>query len=385
VRTGSQVISVAHVITTLDVGGAERALVRLATALADRGVRQLVVSLKPPGPLAADLRRAGVPVHGVSMRPERAVGSGLAGLTSLTGLLRRAAPDVVQTWMYHADVLGGLAARAAGCGPVAWNVRHADLPLEGYGASTAALGLASVPLAHVLPRVVVTNSASGLERHVARGYPRARMRLIPNGVPLPTTATPDRRAVRAELGLPEDALVIGRVGRDHPQKDLPTLLHAVALLRERGTEAVLAVVGEGYRIGEAGFDHAVAAAGLTGIVHGYGRRADAATLPAAFDLAVSSSAFGENCPNAVLEAMAVGVPVVTTDVGDSARVVGDTGLVVPPRDPAALAAALERLSRAGADERHRLGAAAARRIVDHYSVAVMADRYEALYRELAAG
>lgn len=397
-------ISIAHVITTLDVGGAERALVRLATALEGPDVRQLVVSLKPPGPLASDLRAAGIPVHTVAMEPSRSIGTGPAGVARLVHLLRRARPDVVQTWMYHADVLGGLAARAAGIGAVAWNVRHADLPLEGYGAATAALGRVSVPLAHVLPRCVVTNSASGLDRHVARGYPRDAMRLIPNGVPLPDEATPDREAARAALGLPPDAFVIGRVGRGHPQKDLPTLLAAVARLRAEGRDLCLAVVGEGYRSGEPTFDRAVADAGLAGangvagadgatgvagavradgVVRGYGRRGDAALLPRAFDVAVSSSAFGENCPNAVLEAMAVGTPVVTTDVGDSARVVGDTGRVVPPRDPAALAAALGALYDLGPEERRRLGLAAAARVAAEYSLATMTERYRRLYRELA--
>jgi glycosyltransferase involved in cell wall biosynthesis len=379
------VVRVAHVTTTLDVGGAERALVRVATGLAARGVPQLVVSLHPAGPLATPLRAAGIPVHSVRMQPNRPVRAAFGGTARLSALLRRARPDVVQTWMYHGDLVGGLAARAAGDAVVAWNVRHSDLPLEGYGRTTALLGRVSVPASHVLPRVIVTNSVTGLEQHVARGYPRARMRTIANGVPLPTAATPDRAAARARLGLSQEAFVVGRVGRHHPQKDLPTLLGAVARVRAHHPEVVLALVGEGLDGTDPTVTRAVAAAGLTGAVHLLGRRDDAAEVPVAFDVAVSSSAYGENCPNAVLEAMAVGTPVVTTDVGDSARIVGDTGEVVAPRDPAALAAALERVLALPAQERDVLGARAAARIREGWSLERMVDRYEELYRELAAG
>ena len=375
-------ISVAHVITSLDVGGAERALCHLAPELRRRGLRQLVVCLLPPGAMAASLTGAGVAVHALHMRPEAVLRSGAAGATELVRLLRRAGPDVVQTWMYHADLVGGLAARAAGIGDVVWNVRHADLPLEGYGPLTAAVGRASALASRLVPRRIVTNSAVARDAHVARGYPPARMRLVPNGVPEPDPRSPTRAAARRELGLPADALVVGRVGRFHPQKDLPTFLRAARDLHDAHPGTRFALVGQGMDAANAELARWIREQDLGEAVHLHGPRADAARLQVAFDVAVSSSAFGETCPNAVLEAMAAGVPVATTDVGDSARMVGEAGAVVPPRDPGALAAALRRLAGLSPEARDRLGEVARERARTHFSLDAMADGYEAVYREL---
>ena len=375
-------ISVAHIITGLDVGGAERALCHVAGGLRERGLQQLVVSLQPRGPMAAEVERAGVRVHDVGMHPQAPLRSGGPGLARLVSLLRRARPDVVQTWMYHADLLGGLAARAAGTDAVAWNVRHADLPLEGYGRRTAVLARLGVAASRFVPRVIVTNSAAASKAHVARGYPSDRLRLVPNGA-----ATPDgvrtREAARMALDLPPDALVVGRVGRFHEQKDVPTLLAATRTVTEHVPRTRLALIGAGMTWDNALLASWVRDLGLEGVVHLCGPRADAGTLPPAFDLAVSSSAYGETCPNAILEAMAAGVPVATTDVGDSARIVGDTGMVVPPRAPDALAAAMVRMLAQPPDERARLGAAARSRVATRFSLSAMIDGYEAVYRELA--
>lgn len=378
-----QVVSVAHVITDLDVGGAERTLAHVAAGLRERGLRQLVVSLKPPGVMADELRAGGVPVHSPGLRPDAPARSATAGLVSLVDLLARARPDVVQTWMYHADVIGGLAARAAGHRNVVWNVRHADLPLEGYGALTAAVGWASVPASRLVPRRIVTNAAASLEAHVARGYPPSRLRLVPNGTRVPDAAALDRRQLRTRLGLPEDALVIGRVARAHPQKDTPTLLRAVGEVHRRLPATRLVLVGAGMSETDHELTRWLREEGLEEAVYRLGPRTDAAHLPAAFDVAVSSSAYGETCPHAVLEAMAAGVPMVVTDVGDAARMVGATGEVVPPRDPAALARALCRLGSAPPAERELRGAAARERVREHYSMAAMVSGYEDLYRELA--
>ena len=373
--------SVAHVITSLDVGGAERALTHVAAGLRRRGVRQLVVSLLPPGRTARTLEEIGVPVHGLDLRPDAPLRSGVA-LAGLVGLLRRARPDVVQTWMYHADLLGGTAARLAGVEAVAWNVRHADLPLEGYGRSTAAIGRLSVPASRVVPRLIVTNSLAAREAHAARGYPRERMRVIPNGVAGPARAGLTRTAARHVLGLRHEAPVVGHVGRFHDQKDYPTLLRAAREVLDRVPDVRFALVGEGLESENATLVTWIRDAGVERAVHLCGPRADASRLPVAFDVAVSSSAYGEACPNTLLEAMVLGTPVVTTDVGDSGRVVGTSGVVVPPRRASSLAQAVASLLQRGPEERARLGLLARRRVEEHDSLAAMVDGYEAVYREL---
>jgi glycosyltransferase involved in cell wall biosynthesis len=122
-----------------------------------------------------------------------------------------------------------------------------------------------------------------------------------------------------------------------------------------------------------------------GHVHLLGEQRDVPRLLNAFDIATSSSSYGEGLPNAIGEAMATGIPCVVTDAGDSALLVGDTGIVVPKRDPGALCAAWQWLLDAGSDFRRAMGERARKRIMEHYSLQVMIRRYETLYRNLTSG
>jgi glycosyltransferase involved in cell wall biosynthesis len=372
-------LRLAHVITSLDVGGAERVLVRVARGLGARGFEQVVVSLKPPGAFAEDLRAAGIPIHSTGMAPDRVLVGSTLGAGRLVGLLRRLRPEVVQTWMYHADVVGGVAARLSGIRRTYWNVRHADLPLEGYGRVTAGIARASVPLSRRVPERIVVNSVAGRDAHADRGYPPEKMVVVPNGVPVPSVGGATRDRVRAQLRIPPDGVIVTHVGRFHEQKDHPGLLRAAATVCRSHPEVVFVLCGTAVTPANQALSTLVRTHGLDGKVRLLGARDDVDTIHAATDVAVCSSAYGESFPNAILEAMAAGVPVVTTDVGDCAHIVGGTGRVVPPRDPEALAGAIGAFVAAGAERRRAQGRRARHRVEERFSLERMVERYAALY------
>jgi glycosyltransferase involved in cell wall biosynthesis len=189
--------------------------------------------------------------------------------------------------------------------------------------------------------------------------------------------------VRAELGLPPDAPLIAMVARFDPVKDHPTFLEAAARLHARRPDVRFLLCGRDVTWENRGLAAAVERAGARGFVHLLGQREDVARVTAALDLSTLSSSCGEGFSNVVGEAMACGVPCVVTDVGDSGAIVADTGLVVPPRDPEALAAAWAQLLARPAEERAAIGRAARRRIEDNYSLDVIVRRYQDLYEELA--
>ena len=164
-----------------------------------------------------------------------------------------------------------------------------------------------------------------------------------------------RSAVRQELGLPVDATLIGFIARFHPQKDHRTFLQAATILSEQVPDSQFVLVGRGVTVDNEELRGLIAAHGPRHGVHLLGERADIPRLTAALDIATCSSAFGESFPSVVGEAMACGVPCVVTDVGDAARIVGDTGRVVLPKDAAALAAAWSELIELGPDGRRELG------------------------------
>lgn len=374
-------LKITHVITGLNTGGAEMSLLKLLTHTDRTAFEPQVISLTDIGPVGERLTAAGVRVRALGMR------SGLPNplaVHKLARWLRTDQPHVVQTWMYHADLIGGLAARWAGRLPVAWGIRQSNLEPRGNKRTTIWTARACARLSRWLPARIVCCAEAARRTHAGIGYSADRMVVIPNGFDL-SQFRPDpaaRLAVRRELGLADDALLVGLMARFDPQKDHRNFIAAAAHLHARLPDVQFVLCGQGVGWENAELAGWIEAAGIHRHCHLLGQRADMPRLMAALDISVLSS-FGEGFPTVVGEAMACAVPCVVTDVGDAAVLVGDTGKVVPPRDPAALAAACHGLIAAGPVERSRLGLTARQRVQQHYSLAAMVSRYEALYRELA--
>jgi len=359
-----------HVITGLGTGGAERQLVALALATRANGrPAPVVVSLTPGGANRKRLEAAGISVFDLGMR--RGLPDPLA-LFRLVRLIRRLRPGVVQSWMYHADLvalaallLSGRRGRTA----LFWGVRCSDMDLSAHGRVFAAVVRLAARLSG-MPDGVVANSERGRQVHEALGYRPKVWHVVDNGIdverfrPDPET----RRRVRAELGIAEEAPLAIAVARVDPMKDYPTLAAALADV----PELTCLVAG-------LGTEHLAGPTNMRRL----GERQDIEQLLAAADLMVSSSAYGEGFSNAIAEAMATGLAVVATDVGDNARLVGDAGTIVPPRDATALAAALAAFAR----DRQALAAAgkvARARIADNFTVGHLVRRFDALHDAAAA-
>lgn len=362
---------VLHVITGLGQGGAETMLARLIEALPE--IAHVVAPLTRDLALGDRIAAAGARIVPLGMRGPLGLPAAVARLAVL---IRRVRPDVIQSWLYHADLAATLGRAAAFSHvPLAWSLRCSDMDLARYALATRLVVRALARLSGV-PSVIASNSEAGLAWHRRLGYRARRTVVIPNGFET-DRFRPDREA-RARLlalaGWREDAVVAGLVARVDPMKDhagflaalarTPPALHAV--LVGRGTEGL-----------------AIPPA-LAGRVVALGPREDVAALTAGFDIACLASRFGEGFPNVLGEAMACGVACVTTDVGDAAAIVDAAGVVVPPGDPAALADALTGLA-ADPERRRALGAAGRARVLAEYALPAIAARYAALWRGLAAG
>jgi glycosyltransferase involved in cell wall biosynthesis len=366
-------ITVLHLITGLEIGGAERMLMQVASRSDRSRFRMVVVSMTGPGSMGPLLEAAGIQDHSLGLR------RGLPdprGIVRLIRLMREYRPAVLQTWLYHADLLGVLAGRLGFKSRLFWNLRCTEM--VGTAGLTRLLASCSA-----IPDGIVVNSDAGQRQHAALGYHPRRWISIPNGFDT-GLFRPDaeaRRRGRLELMLPDDAVAILLPARYHPMKDQSNFLAAAALLAARYPEAQFALAGTGAGPENRALADAAVAQGLGGRIRFLGERRDLATLYPAFDIITLASAFGEGFPNVLGEAMACGVPCVATDVGDAAAIVGDCGTVVPPRNPEALAAGWERLLRLGAEQRSALGLRARERIVEHYNIACIVGRFEALYAE----
>jgi glycosyltransferase involved in cell wall biosynthesis len=373
-------ITVLHLITSLDTGGTEMMLYKLVAHSDPTTFRHVIVSLAGFGPVGEKIAALGVPVHALSMR--RGVPDPRA-LTRLVGVIRRVRPDVVQTWLYHADLLGLLGVTLARLRvPVIWNIRSA-IDVDDLGRGVATVARLCTRLSR-LPVAIVTNSEAAKALHARLGYQPKEWVIIPNGFDT-ERFVPDeskRDPVRNELGLAAGALLIGLVARFDPLKDHATFLRAAGLLGQLCEEPHFVLIGRGITSTNTALRERVEASGVGHRVHLLGERVDIPRLTAALDVATCSS-YGESFPNIIGEAMACAVPCVVTDVGDAAQIVGDTGRVVPPREPPALAVAWRELIELGPEGRRELGRRARARVEERYSLDSVVRQYEALYERLA--
>ncbi|MDO9171858.1 MAG: glycosyltransferase [bacterium] len=362
---------VAHVIGSLRTGGAERQLVNYLLAADRDEFRHTAVCLQERGELAAVVEAAGIPVVRIPIRTRHAVGS----LRRFAGWLRDQDVAVVHAHMHDSALWGRLAGRWAGV-PVLMTTEHGKELWKGP---------LRVAIDHHLSRWTARHIAvarDGMEIRIRRErFDPGKLILIPNGVPIPAEPGNDagRRRVRAEFGLADDTPVLGTVGRVVEAKGYEHLLAALVALRETRPRLRWLAVGDGDRRSD--LTARAAAAGLGDAVIWAGRRDDVNDLLAAMDVWVMSSV-REGLPVALLEAMAACRPIVATNVGGIPDAVrdGSEGLLVPPADPAALAAAIAQLL-ADPTRAAGLAAAARRRAQADYGIGSVARRIEDVYRQ----
>lgn len=375
----TQKIKIVHLITTLTVGGAEMMLYRLVSSMDQQRFESVVISLTDGGDIGERIKEAGFRVYSLGMRRGQPTPLGLGRLVSL---LKQEHPTILQTWMYHANLLGIVASKLAGKPTVVWNIRCSTFEfsqkqrLSDWTTRTCALISAS-------PRLIVVNSEAGQHFHTQLGYHPREWRLIPNGINTeqyhPNAEA--RFAVRQELGLESDTPLIGLVARFDPIKGHQTFLQAAANLKQWQPEAHFLMVGLNVTIENKSLMDSIRKGGLLDNVHLLGLRHDIPRLTAALDIATSSSD-AEGFSNTVGEAMSCGVPCAVTDVGDSAKIVSDTGKVVPARDPQALATAWNELLLMENGARLELGIRARHRVESLFALDYVVKQYEDLYESL---
>lgn len=378
----SQPLEVMHVISGLHHGGAETVLLRLLAASGE-GTRHTVISMGNEGVMGPRFREAGIELHALDMQGPL---SSLRGLWRLYRLLRARRPDVVQTWMYHADLLAGLVTRLAGIRALSWGIRNSGVGLSLGSRSARMAAWLCARLSGCLPGVIVACAHKAVRVHARWGYKADRMLVIPNGYDLDEWHPDPVRgqAVRAGLDVPEGAFLLACVARWNPQKDHQTLFAALAQCVRAHPGLRCALIGLGMSRDNARLVEMARHYGLLDNLLFLGRRDDVPALMQAVEIHVLSSV-AEGFPNVVCEAMAAGAASVVTDVGDAALIVGEHGWVVPPRDAAALASAIEQAMRTVRSPQWPAQQAAARAsLAARYGVQAMVSRYETAWRRLAA-
>ena len=366
-------LRVIHLITSLSRGGAEHMLYKLLSSLDRDRIEPVVISLVPGGVYAEKIADLGIPVHTLNWR--RVWASPLA-LIRLARLVARIGPDIIHAWMYHAALAGLLSAPRR---PMIIAIRQA---MHGLAHEKPMTRLVIRALGQLSGKALAIcyNARLSRTQHEGFGFAAKSSLVIPNGFDT-ELLKPDREQgteIRKSLGLRTDQFVVLHLARLHPVKDHAAMLSAAQSLLPN-PRFVFVLAGTGVTAAHPLFAHLD-----PDRFRLLGDRDDVPALLKAADLLCLSSIWGEAFPNVVGEAMASGVPCIATDIGDSAFVVGDTGMIVPPGDPEALAKAISHMAGLAAHERADLGARARQRIVENFSLAKVAHDYMDLYDAVLA-
>ncbi|MEM9543633.1 MAG: glycosyltransferase [Cyanobacteria bacterium P01_E01_bin.42] len=373
-------VKVVHIITDLDMGGAEMTLYRLLSRCDRARFSPTVISLMDRGALGDRIAALDIPLYTLNLNPKL---PSLKAILYLIKLIRKIKPDIIQGWMYHANLAGFLSSFLVRK-PCIWGIRNSFYSLTYEKKQTTAIILISSLLSNLIERIVFVSEISHAQ-HLKLGYSRRKSLVIPNGIDISIFApsTQARKSLRYQLGLSDKSILIGKIARFHPQKDHENFLQAAALLRQNRSHLDISFLlcGQGCDRENSTLRQFIERENLTHKVHLLGQREDMPNIAAALDIATSSS-FTEAFPNTIAEAMSCGIPCVVTDVGDSAKLVGDFGKVIPSQNPEALARAWQELLDLGDKERHDLGQLARQRIEKNFSLKSSVQCYETLYQEI---
>jgi glycosyltransferase involved in cell wall biosynthesis len=375
-------MKVLHIIIGLNAGGAELMLMRLINShRGNPGFHHSVVSLTQVGRVGDQLREAGVDVRVLGMHSVLDIPR---VLWQLVWIIRANCPDIVQTWMYHADLLGGLAARLAGRGCIVWGVRSTAIPQGMWSLTYWLVRLCAVG-SYVIPHGIICCAKSAKEAHLKLGYMARKMSVIPNGYDFSQFdgQLHTRFKVRQELGFQPDEIVIGTVGRFDPLKDFHNFVAAASQLSAKRQNTKYLMVGRNIDWANPVLRGWIESEGLANKFRLVGEQSDVPYFLSALDIFCLSSA-NEAFPNVVVEAMAMGLPCVVTCAGDAAEILGDDDFVVPVKDAALLSKALLQMCDLGRDQRAKLGRLNAEKVRAGYGIESIRKQYEAAYDEIAS-
>lgn len=377
----NRVIKVLYITSGLRSGGAESALLRLLERAALGGCAPCVISLHDEGKYGSELARRGIPLYCLRLnRPSSLV----TGLVRLFLIARRFRPDVIQGWMYHGNVAALLSRMfVPGSPKIIWGVR-ANLQSLSTDRPLTRLTIRIGALLSGLVDLIIYVSRGAEELHTRLGYCGRRVLVIPNGFDVKRFTPPsavERMRSRVTLGFEPTRILCVHIARFHPVKDHVTFLNAAAIVAMRNPDVRFALAGGGVTLENPQLAKMIRELKLSEKIKLLGELPDCLDLLRAADFVCLSSR-SEAFPNVIGEAMAMGLPCVSTDVGDVKEIVGDTGILTTPGDPHELAEALLRMASIPADERMSMGARARYRVVRRYQIDDTARAYWRAYHTL---
>lgn len=366
---------VIHIITSLNIGGAEMMLKKIVSGRLNRGEKDVVICLIAEGKIGKDLQELGVTVYYLNIG---SIGSMVKGIFKLNSILKSYPKCVIQTWLYHADLIGGVIGKLSDH-KVIWNIRQTKFTSNNSFVTILIMRLCAM-LSYFLPDKIVCAAESSMQSHINYGYNKHKFIVISNGFePKPEVTEDEKLRMRAQIGLRSDDIIVGSVGRFHPDKDYITFIKAAQRVHNEKSNVKFVLVGKGLDQSNPVLTGWLKQYGLVDsfVLHGESRNVD---LLLSIMNVFCLSSISEGFPNVVGEAMYNKTLCVVTNSGDSSKIVDNIGIVVQPRDAEAMAKGLLTMLNLAEDDRLKRQNEARKRIEDHYMISKTVESYSDLYK-----
>jgi len=371
---------IVHIITGLSIGGAEMMLYKLLSITDRNFFNSTVISLTDCGPIGSRIKALGVPVYSVKISKNLLLP---IRLYRFIKLLNKLQPNLIQGWMYHANLAALLASWFIPYKiPVLWNIRHTPYELKDEKKLTAFLIRLSAFFSS-RPAKIIYNSHVSEYQHKLLGFSNRYQEVIPNGFDCNYFKPSEdaRLKLRNSLELTHKTFLIGLIARYHPMKDHMTFMQAAGRLAAQYPDVHFILAGRGIDKNNSILTNMLQEVNLMRNIHLLGECSNMPEIIAGLDISTNTS-WSESFPNVVGESMACSVPCVVTNIGDSALIVGDTGIVIPIKNIDELVKAWIKLIKIGSEGRKQLGQKARERIVDKFPLSKIINEYEKNYQEI---
>ncbi len=380
-------MKILHIITSLGDGGAEGVLYRICCN--DFKNEHVVVSLIDEGKYGELLSKNQIRVYTLNMK------SAMFSVTSLFKLikiliklikiLREEKPNIVQTWLYHADFFGSIAAKLARVKKIIWNVRHSDLDKNETKKSLLILVKILAKLSYIIPKKIIFCSQKSIKIHEKIGYDKKKSIYIANGYDLKKfKSNPVReKLLKSKYNLSRKVPILGNVARFRPHKDHKSLLEALYFLKKNKVFFKCILVGLEINKKNKKLIGMIKKFKLHNEIILLGSQKDINVIMNVIDIHIMSSKSGEAFPNVVAEAMACGTPCIATDVGDASIIVEKTGWIVQPSNSRELAMTIKKaLIDLKSNNWKNMCFKAKKRIGNEFSIGKMTNRYSQIWKEI---
>lgn len=365
---------VVHIISSLNVGGAEMMLKKLLLARKQNGINDIVICLTSKGKIGDDLSKRNIEVYYLNMR----LFTLPIAVFTLFKLIKNLKPKLLQTWLYHSDFFGGLVSVLYKI-PVVWNIRQTHFSTK--FSFTYLLMKLCARLSFFIPNYIICAANNSKASHIKYGYDEKKMLVIPNGFNIEKTLLPSNVDVNSCKKDKSDIL-IGIIGRYHADKDYPTFIKASSFVLNLYPNAKFLMVGKNLTSDNIELVKLIKKYSDINKFYLHGESDQVDLIFPVLDVFVLSS-LNEGFPNVLGEAMMFGIPCVSTDAGDASLIIGNTGRITPIGNSNELGKAICEILSLNDDEKKYLSDSAKLRIKNKYSLASTVSKYSDLYDNLA--